>query len=229
MRSVPTPDSVEVRRSRRRTRTVTAWREGGVTVVSIPARFTRAQEREWVGKMLGRLAAQDERRRPSDEALFRRATELSRTYLGGRAVPGSVAWSSRQGKRWGSCTTVDRSIRISDRLQGMPAWVLDYVLVHELAHLLHAGHSPRFWAEVAAYPHAERARGFLDGYAFSSAHGEAGSGAAAIDDADDAGSGDDDPDDAGSGDDDASDAGDAGDQDEVDDEPAADAPPGHLF
>ncbi len=171
---VPTSDTVEVRRSRRRTRTVTAWREGGVTVVAIPARFTRAQEREWVDKMLGRLATQDQRRRPSDEALLRRAKELSRAYLGGRAVPASVAWSSRQGKRWGSCTTVDRSIRISDRLQGMPTWVLDYVLVHELAHLLHAGHGPRFWEQVAAYPQAERARGFLDGYAHASARGGAG-------------------------------------------------------
>ena len=165
VRSVSTPDSVEVRRSRRRTRTVTAWREGGVTVVSIPARFTRAQEREWVDRMLGRLAAQDDRRRPSDGLLLRRATELSREYLEGRAVPASVSWSSRQGKRWGSCTTVDRTIRISDRLQGVPPWVLDYVLVHELAHLLHPGHDARFWAAVQRYPHTARARGFLEGYA----------------------------------------------------------------
>jgi predicted metal-dependent hydrolase len=173
---VPTPDAVEVRRSRRRTRTVTAWREGGVTVVSIPARFTRAQEREWVDKMLHRLAAQDERRRPSDTVLQQRAMELSRQYLGGRAVPASVSWSSRQGKRWGSCTTVDRTIRISDRLQGMPRWVLDYVLMHELAHLLHPGHDARFWAEVERYPHTERARGFLDGYAYAQGRGEAGRG-----------------------------------------------------
>ena len=171
-----TPDPVEVRRSRRRTRTVTAWREGGITVVSIPARFTRAQERDWVTRMLGRLATQDERRRPSDESLAGRAARLSGQYLGGRAVPASVAWSSRQGKRWGSCTTIDRSIRISDRVQGMPRWVLDYVLLHELAHLLHAGHGPEFWAELADYPHTARARGFLDGYAHALARGEDGTG-----------------------------------------------------
>lgn len=172
--SVPAPDAVEVRRSRRRTRTVTAWREGGVTVVSIPARFTRAQEREWVDRMLGRLAVQDERRRPSDAMLLRRAIELSREHLEGRAVPASVSWSSRQGKRWGSCTTVDRTIRISDRLQGMPRWVLDYVLVHELAHLLRPGHDRSFWALVDRYPHTARARGFLDGYAYAQGRGEAG-------------------------------------------------------
>ncbi len=226
---VPTPDAVEVRRSRRRTRTVTAWREGGVTVVSIPARFTRAQEREWVDKMLGRLASQDERRRPSDAALLRRATELSRSYLGGRAVPASVAWSSRQGKRWGSCTTVDRSIRISDRLQGMPTWVLDYVLVHELAHLLHAGHGPRFWAEVAAYPHAERARGFLDGYAHASARGETLPGAPGTDDdpIDDAPT-DDDPADDDPADAPGADGLPAGEV-SANQVPVDETPPGHLF
>ena len=153
---------------------MTAWREGAVTVVSIPARFTRTQEREWVDRMVGRLAAQDRRRRPSDEALLRRATALSRSYLDGRAVPTSVTWSARQGKRWGSCTTVDRTIRISDRLQGMPRWVLDYVLMHELAHLLRPGHDGSFWALVDRYPHTARARGFLDGYAYARGRGEAG-------------------------------------------------------
>ncbi len=153
---------------------MTAWREGGVTVVSIPARFTRAQEREWVATMVGRLAAQEGRRRPSDDVLLARATELSREYLEGRAVPASVAWSGRQGKRWGSCTTLDRTIRISDRLQGMPRWVLDYVLVHELVHLLRPGHDEQFWALVERYPHAARARGFLDGYAYARGRGEQG-------------------------------------------------------
>ena len=158
---------VEVRRSRRRLRTVTAYREGDRTVVAIPARFTRAQEREWVQRMLRRLGDQERRRRPSDEQLATRATELSARYLGGRAVPASVAWSGNQGRRWGSCTPSDGSIRISDRVQGMPRWVLDYVLLHELTHLVHAGHGPDFWALVRAYPRTERARGFLDGVTFA--------------------------------------------------------------
>lgn len=161
------PGEVEVRRSARRTRTVSAFREGERIVVAIPARFTRSQEREWVEKMVARLAAQDVRRRPSDAQLLTRATELSRRYLGGRAVPTSVAWSSRQGRRWGSCTVTDGSIRLSTRLRGMPRWVVDYVLVHELAHLLAAGHGPDFWALVEEYPHSARARGFLDGVAFA--------------------------------------------------------------
>lgn len=163
----PGPGAVEVRRSRRRSRTVTAYREGDRTIVAIPARFTRAQEREWVHRMLERLATQEQRRRPSDDQLAQRATELSARYLGGRAVPTSVRWSGNQGQRWGSCTVGEGSIRISDRLRGMPAWVTDYVLLHELTHLLHAGHGPEFWAELEVYPRTERARGFLEGYSFA--------------------------------------------------------------
>ena len=166
---------MEVRRSRRRVRTVSAWREDGRTIVAIPARFTRAQEREWVGRMVERLAAQERRRRPSDAQLAARATELSRRYLGGRAVPTSIRWSSNQGRRWGSCTPADGTIRISDRVQGMPRWVLDYVILHELAHLLQPGHGDAFWAELARYPHTDRARGFLEGHAFArDGHDQAG-------------------------------------------------------
>lgn len=169
----PTQDlsQVEIRRSRKRVRTVTAWREGERTIVAIPARFTRAQEHEWVRRMLTRLAAQEKRRRPSDAELMARATELSTRYLGGRARPATVRWSTNQGRRWGSCTPSDSTIRISDRVRGMPRWVLDYVLLHELAHLLHAGHGPEFWAELDTYPRTARARGFLEGYAYAAERG----------------------------------------------------------
>ena len=169
----PTQDlsQVEIRRSRKRVRTVTAWREGDRTIVAIPARFTRAQENEWVRRMLARLAAQERRRRPSDDELMSRATELSTRYLGGRARPTTVRWSTNQGRRWGSCTPSDGTIRISDRVRGMPRWVLDYVLLHELAHLLHAGHGPEFWAVLDAYPRTLRARGFLEGYAYAAERG----------------------------------------------------------
>lgn len=171
----PTQDlsQVEIRRSRKRVRTVTAWREGDRTIVAIPARFTRAQENEWVRRMLVRLAAQERRRRPSDDELMSRATELSAKYLEGRARPTTVRWSTNQGRRWGSCTPSDGTIRISDRVRGMPRWVLDYVLLHELAHLLHAGHGPEFWAELDAYPRTLRARGFLEGYAYAAERGAA--------------------------------------------------------
>jgi predicted metal-dependent hydrolase len=156
---------VEVRRSRRRRRTVSAYREEGRTVVLIPAAFSRRQEQEWVATMVARLERQDRRRRPSDTLLARRAADLSDRYLDGRAQPASVAWVDNQTSRWGSCTPADGTIRISSRVRGMPSWVLDYVLLHELAHLIQPRHGPRFWALLESYPRTERARGFLEGVA----------------------------------------------------------------
>ena len=156
---------VEVRRSRRRRRTVAAYREDDRVVVLIPARLSRAEEKEWVATMLKRLEKSEKRRRPTDANLQRRARDLSQRYLDGLARPEVVRWVENQSSRWGSCTPIDKSIRLSARLQGMPGWVIDYVLVHELAHLLVPGHGPRFWAEVERYPRAERARGYLEGAA----------------------------------------------------------------
>lgn len=119
-----------------------------------------------MAKMLARLEDKERRRRPSDEELAERARDLAQKYLGGRPRPTSVSWSSQQERRWGSCTLVDGSIRISTRVQGMPEWVLDYVLLHELAHLVHAGHGPDFWKLLEAYPRTDRARGFLEGVSF---------------------------------------------------------------
>ena len=78
-------------------------------------------------------------------------------------MPSRVTWVGNQRRRWGSCTPADGTIRLSDRLRPMPAWVRDYVLLHELVHLVEANHTPRFHALVAAYPDAERAQGYLAG------------------------------------------------------------------
>ena len=106
------------------------------------------------------LRARMERRIAGDRIdLPKRARRLARRL--GLPVPRSVVWSDRQQRRWGSCTPSDGSIRLSTRLAGYPSWVLDYVLVHELAHLVHADHGRAFQALVARYPLAERATGFL--------------------------------------------------------------------
>ena len=159
---------VEVRRSRKRRRTVAAYREDEKVVVLIPARMTRAEEKEWVRTMLARLERQEKRRRPSDAGLMRRAAGLNARYLDGQAAADTVRWVDNQNSRWGSCTPADRAIRLSRRLQGMPAWVIDYVLVHELAHLIEIGHTAAFWELVDRYPKAERAKGFLEGVAAAS-------------------------------------------------------------
>ena len=158
-------DEIEVRRSRRRRRTVSAYREGGRTIVLIPSRFSAAEERAWVEAMMGKLAAGDKRRRPSDQQLLERAAALSKRYLGGLAEPVSIAWVTNQSSRWGSCTPADGTIRLSVRVKGMPPWVVDYVILHELTHLLQPGHGREFWSLLESYPRTERARGFLEGFA----------------------------------------------------------------
>ena len=155
---------VEVRRSRRRRRTVSAYRDGDRIVVLIPATMSKRDEATWVADMVARIQRQERRKVRSDDELAARAGKLNDLYLGGMAVPSSVRWVTNQNARWGSCTPGDRTIRLSDRLKQMPAWVVDYVLVHELAHLLEAGHTPAFWAWVDRYPRAEKAKGYLEGY-----------------------------------------------------------------
>lgn len=101
-----------------------------------------------------------ERRRSIDEVdLATRATELARTH--DLETPDAIRWVSNQERRWGSCTPADRTVRISDRVAAFPRWVLDYVIVHELAHLSEPGHDAAFWSLVERYPLTERARGYL--------------------------------------------------------------------
>jgi len=158
---------VEVRRSQRRHRTVTAYWNDDTLVVLIPARMTRAEEKHWVAEMERKLQRAEPRKpaspKTSDEALLARCALLSAKYLGSAAVPASVRWVPPMRTRWASCTPVDATIRVSDRLRSVPPWVLDYVLVHELAHLREPGHDASFWALVRKYPKTERAIGYLEG------------------------------------------------------------------
>lgn len=156
--------TVDVRRSARRRRTVSAYRDGDRVIVLIPARFSAAEEQEWVGRMVARVIGTGSQRRPAgDTGLTARARELSQRYLDGVAQPVSVRWVPEMRTRWASCTPADRTIRLSRKLQNMPSWVRDYVLLHELAHLIESGHGPKFWRLVERYPRTERARGYLDG------------------------------------------------------------------
>lgn len=164
----PGIDQVELRRSARRRRTVSARIEGNKIVVFLPAGMGAGEEQDWVNKMVARLGERQQRPVKSDEELMRRALQVAASYLddaAGRELrPSSVRWVSNMNYRWGSCSTDSGAIRVSDRLQQLPEWVLDYVLAHELAHLVHASHGRRFNELVAAYPLTERARGYLEGW-----------------------------------------------------------------
>lgn len=159
-----TSPQVEVRRSKRRKRTVSAYRDGDRIVVMIPATMSADEEASWVEQMVAKVEKSEQRRRLSDDDLMKRAAALSDRYFGGLALPETVRWADNQKARWGSCTPGDRAIRLSVRLQGMPSWVLDYVLVHELAHLFEPHHNERFWGWVDKYEKSERAKGYLAGW-----------------------------------------------------------------
>ncbi|MGY4720345.1 M48 metallopeptidase family protein [Naumannella cuiyingiana] len=166
---------VEVRRSSRRRRTITAYRDAGRIVVLLPQRLSVAEERRVVPEMVAKVLAKEERSRApaADLALTGRAAELSRRFLAaeGSPMPASVRWVGNQNNRWGSCTPGAGTIRLSDRLRPMPAWVVDYVLMHELAHLVEREHNARFWRLVDALPDAERAKGYLAGWSDALARG----------------------------------------------------------
>lgn len=154
--------SVEIRRSPRRRRTIAAKVENGTLVVYVPASLSRAEEAEWVDKMRQRFEARRRRRSLNEHGdLKRRADELNRRFFGGQLKWQSIEYVTNQRERYGSCTFGEGTIRISDSIAAMPDWVRDYVIVHELAHLVVPDHSERFWRLVNRYRLAERARGFL--------------------------------------------------------------------
>ena len=148
--------NVVVVRSAKRKKTVEARHVDGVLRVSIPAAMSRAEEQRWVAEMVRRM---ERRTAASVVDLTERAERLAARY--DLPMPRSIRWSDNQQWRWGSCTPGDGTIRISSRLTKEPSWVLDYVIVHELAHLAVPAHNAKFWSIVGRYPKAERARGFL--------------------------------------------------------------------
>ena len=160
--STPAP-TVKVSFSARRQRTVSARTlpDGSIEILA-PQGISEAELKPIVDKLTQRLQRRVERSvRVSDDDLARRAQELNKRYFGGRLRWTSISYVTNQEKRFGSCTPSLGTIRISDRVAKMPAWVRDYILVHELAHLEQANHSPAFWKLVNHYPLTERARGYL--------------------------------------------------------------------
>jgi predicted metal-dependent hydrolase len=162
--TLETAPEIEVRISKRRKKTSEAKWVGGRIVVSVPAHLDRENRQKTIDWLVERLLT---RQRPQsgldDDGLLARAIELSDRYLVG-AHPVSVRWVTNQSARWGSCSYYSGHIRVSHRLRVVPEWVLDSVLVHELAHLTHPDHSPAFHKLAGAYPRHEEAGVFLAGY-----------------------------------------------------------------
>ncbi|VVB70615.1 Uncharacterised protein [uncultured archaeon] len=150
---------VLVKRSKRRKKTIQARMVKGKMEVLAPASISDAALQIHITKLQSRL---QKRVCAGDDAhLHERAGYLNLKYFQGSLAWNSIQYSSRQERRRGSCNCTTRTILISDKLANLPQWVEDYVIMHELAHLIEPNHGKRFKALVHRYPLAERAIGFL--------------------------------------------------------------------
>ena len=132
----------------------------GVLELLVPATMPHAERAHWAEVMTRRLQRRAERARPSDERLAERARRLNERHFEGVLRWTSVGFAEME-RLWGSCTFTDGAIRIARRAAALPDWVLDYLLVHELAHLVQSDHGPGFHALESRYPLTERAKGYL--------------------------------------------------------------------
>ena len=160
----PDLPAYRVIRKERRRRSVSAYRQGGVIEIHIPAKMSRRQEIEIIPEMISMVLRREARERKTDLELMQIGIELLTQYLPEFDThPASINWRNMS-ERWGSCTTVDRTIRISDRLVGSPAYVLNYIIFHELIHLQVPNHDSDFYNYLSRYPDTTKAEAFLEGF-----------------------------------------------------------------
>lgn len=153
--------NIKIIRSEKRKHTISARVCGGELFIYLPVGMPESEEKKWIEKMSKRMEAKMQKRSLDDGFLLKKAKELDYKYFDGRLKINSIEFVTNQTSKFGSCTPRLSTIRISHRLAEMPEWVLSYVVVHELAHLVHPNHSTAFWQLVNKYPYSERARGFL--------------------------------------------------------------------
>jgi len=162
-----------VRKERRR-RSISAFRQGGVIEIHIPAKMSKRQELEMIPEMIAMVLRREGRSRKTDLQLLEIGMELLTKYLPDFDVaPASINWRNMS-ERWGSCTTVDRTIRISDRLIGAPNYVLNYIIFHELIHLRIPGHDQDFYNYLNRFTDQQKCEAFLEGFELGSQSGGLG-------------------------------------------------------
>jgi len=157
-----TSAQITIIRSQRRKKTIQTKYGDGHLWIYLPAGMSSREEQQWIERMIERNSQWEKRksRTKSDSWLMQRAQELNDKYFDG-TLDFSIKYVTNQKSRFGSCTSMDRTIRISEQVRSMPTWVQDYVIIHELTHLMFPDHSKEFWAKVNSYPYSERAKGYL--------------------------------------------------------------------
>lgn len=170
----PGEPPVEVVRSTRRRVRATAFVRDGHVVVQLPAHLSDEVAERTITDLVARVTRRDRAdRRGGDDWLAARAADVGERWLDGTTAS-RVTWSDRMSRRWASATPADGTIRVSAAAAAFPDRVLDYLLVHELAHLRVPDHSPAFHDLVGRFPDQAWARGFLAGVGHAAAVGPAG-------------------------------------------------------
>jgi hypothetical protein len=158
-----TPSQITVIRSPRRKKTIQTKYADGQLWIYLPANMGRTEEEKWVHRMIEKSKRWEQKAafKHSDTWLMKRAQEINKKYFDGALHLNSICFVTNQHARFGSCTSTDHTIRISDRVKTMPSWVQEYVILHEMVHLVVPDHSKKFWDLVNQYKFAERAKGYL--------------------------------------------------------------------
>lgn len=158
---------VKIVRSRRRRRTVSARIVKDTLLVNAPLMLS--QER--LDNIVADFKLKFERKKlkaelDKNDNLIERAEKINEKYFGNRLKVNSIEYVTDQNTRFGCCNYRAAAIRISHRIGLMPEWVRDYVVLHEMAHLVEPNHSSAFRNIVSGYKLAERAKGYLMGVGF---------------------------------------------------------------
>jgi predicted metal-dependent hydrolase len=156
------PEDITIIRSAKRRKTIQTKYSDGRLWIYLPDCMPKDDEERWIARMVKRHEhiQHKDTHTHTDAWLTRRANELNERYFNGK-LTFTIRFVTNQHSRFGSCTHQDAAVRISDQVKDYPLWVKDYIIIHELAHLIHPNHSKKFWKIVDRYPLSERARGYL--------------------------------------------------------------------
>ena len=156
--------TLELVLERKRVKNVNARLRGSTLLVSAPVGMAQERLEPAVRELARKLLRRAHAARVNGEG---DALALARKVAGRFPEPPSVGRASfvtTQGARWGSYSTKTKTVRLNAALRGMPGWVLEAVVAHELAHVFHPDHSPAFWELLGrACPETDRAEAFLAG------------------------------------------------------------------
>jgi len=164
---------IKVIRSDKRRKTISARIQKNIMFVYAPKTISDAE----LNKVIDNFTRRFQRRklkRGLDEThdLKPAFKQLNSIYFNNSLNVESIEYTANQDRIFGSCNSKTGKIRISHRLAQMPLWVRDYVIIHEMAHLVESNHSKAFWDIVYRYKLAERAIGYLIAKGFDLEEGQ---------------------------------------------------------